>query len=329
MDQNIVRGKCSLTLSAGAYTGTLSVKDTAYVDGGKYMFKPGTTSTEAATININGIGAKSVYKPGLVKINVGDLRADHWYEMIYNSTIDGFQVNLPKVIVAEYDFSVSGGGVGTIDLMTANIPTGLLLKLHDVTIHTRTAPTSSGDALIGFGITDNPYLIHRRTPYSASIFSTSVPFTYSNQPYGSFTLSNPGVGQVDTVVVGGVNVLPSAVAYVTSLAVTAANVAFKINNNPNGNIRAQALGAVVYLYRVVSQQYIRPFSGSSAEYTVTATSSGGILVGSFVDLGSTSPGRNEDAESWISGASKKVTITISGADLTAGKFRLFLPYEVI
>src|ERR687892_917678 len=95
MDVNILRGKSLLSYNSGsnAYTGSLSVADTAYVNGGIYLMYVSAANTSAApTVNYNLIGAKALVKNKNTALAVGDLISGRWYYTIYDSPINSFRV---------------------------------------------------------------------------------------------------------------------------------------------------------------------------------------------------------------------------------------------
>jgi hypothetical protein len=86
--------------SAGAYTYTPTdtAFPTAYAQGETYSFKANFTSVGGDTLNVNGLGAKPLYKPstsGPVAIAAGDLRANEMVQAVYDSSLGsggGFHV---------------------------------------------------------------------------------------------------------------------------------------------------------------------------------------------------------------------------------------------
>ncbi len=93
MDTNIVRGLSLVTLTGADYSGTMSVADTSYVDGGKYLIKPDTNSALNSTLNINSIGAKNIVTSSGANITANALVAGKWYEVVYNAVLDKFEIN--------------------------------------------------------------------------------------------------------------------------------------------------------------------------------------------------------------------------------------------
>lgn len=330
MDQNIIRGKGICTLSGGTvysgstYNVTMSVYDSILVDGGKYLINASTSSYESTTLNINGLGAKPIYKPGLVQINYGDIIADRWYEVIYNQSLDAFEINLPKIIMAQYDFSVLAGAVGNYDL-TSDIPTGIILKPKEGTIQTLTNATSGGLSLLTWGTSVFSNIIDAQVPFTDNRYHPSsmneLWKTKGILLYGSLEITAGAAGTIDTVTVAGVNILNGTVAYSTSLTVTASNVCKNINSNPTNNIRALNSGAVIYLYL----DSLDKFNTYAMAVSATATT---MTVGNFNDFGSLGNVASNECDSYLQSGNAKIRFNIAGADLTAGKFRVYIPYEI-
>jgi hypothetical protein len=80
---------------------------------------------------------------------------------------------------------------------------------------------------------------------------------------GSVTLTGGASGSVDTLLINGVNILTGTVAYNTSLAQTAADVAANINANQT-NYYAVVIGSTVYVYATE-----RIGSGNNGDVTVS------------------------------------------------------------
>ena len=71
--------------TADAITLTVTPAPAAYVEGLRVVFKAASTNTGAATIDLNGLGAKSVKAVGGA-MNAGDIRAGTYYEIMYDGT---------------------------------------------------------------------------------------------------------------------------------------------------------------------------------------------------------------------------------------------------
>jgi len=83
--------------SANAQTLTLAPAITAYVDGMSIRFRAGFTNTNAATLNVNGIGAVDIQRADDSAIKTNDIVADEYYEVVYSSVGTKFILG-PKVV---------------------------------------------------------------------------------------------------------------------------------------------------------------------------------------------------------------------------------------
>lgn len=83
----------TLTTAGGTttYTLTPSVAITAYATGQEFVIKMNATNTGASTINVSGLGAKSLTKGGATALSASDLLIDAVYKIVYDGT--QFQVS--------------------------------------------------------------------------------------------------------------------------------------------------------------------------------------------------------------------------------------------
>lgn len=99
---------------------------------------------------------------------------------------------------------------------------------------------------------------------------------------GTVTLDTGASGSVDTLTVNSIEVMGSATAFDTSLTITAANIATKINNNPfNLLFLATSAGAVVTLTA-------KPGLGALASWAVASTAT--TITTTDVAVGTTTAG---------------------------------------
>ena len=78
--------------SANIYTLTLSPAPTAYVDGMGVVVKVNVANTGAATINVNGLGAKTIVDGKGSALTSGKLRLNGIYSLKYSTTSGNFQL---------------------------------------------------------------------------------------------------------------------------------------------------------------------------------------------------------------------------------------------
>ncbi len=99
--------------STDTYACNLGTAITAYVAGTQYSFKANTANTGAATINFNGLGAKTIvkYQGGAAQtLSNNDIRAGAWVIVMY----DGTNMQLVSTL------GNGGGGGGSGDLVSTN-----------------------------------------------------------------------------------------------------------------------------------------------------------------------------------------------------------------
>lgn len=74
------------TGAANAYVVTLAPAITAYTTGMRIYFKATNANTTASTVNVNGLGVKTISKLGDVALSAGDIKAGQLVELSYDGT---------------------------------------------------------------------------------------------------------------------------------------------------------------------------------------------------------------------------------------------------
>jgi hypothetical protein len=101
--------------SANTYISIIDIdSDLALANGISYWLKYNSTNTSTITLNINGLGAKSVLKYGNVPLTASDLVMGHYYEHIYNGT--AFEITLETNKVVKEYLTASGTDTYTSNL---------------------------------------------------------------------------------------------------------------------------------------------------------------------------------------------------------------------
>jgi len=100
-------------------TGSLTLTPTAYATGNLFSFVAANTNTGATTININGLGAKSITKSGTTALAAGDLVSGQVYLIEYDGT--RFQLINPSTTPPSGILPIANGGTGASTLAGANI----------------------------------------------------------------------------------------------------------------------------------------------------------------------------------------------------------------
>lgn len=139
---------------------------------------------------------------------------------------------------------------GAVNGLAQGMGFGALFNKGSIRIYSGTQPVSADAAVTGTLL--------------GTVTANSAALTQETQATGTVTLATGASGSVDTVTVGGMNIIPDgAVAFNASLTQTAADLASAINRN--GIYTATSSGAVVT---------IKPRPGAGAAhntYVVTAT----------------------------------------------------------
>lgn len=158
------------TTSTTAFVGTLSPAITGYSNRMKVQIKMHATSTGAATLNLNTVGAKKIYLSPTVQAGAGDLIIDQTYIMIYDSALDS----------ASGGFIIIGAS-GMTNPMTTG---GDIIYGGASGVPTRLANGSSGQVLTSSGGTSAPtwgaLAGSTYTPTISNVTNTSALTAYSH-----------------------------------------------------------------------------------------------------------------------------------------------------
>lgn len=103
--------------ASDTYVITLPTSPGSYVNGAVFRFKANTANTGAATLNVNGLGAKSIVKNLNVALATGDILAGQIVEVSYDGT--NLQMVSPTAQSLTYAIGsttkdISGNGAQTI-----------------------------------------------------------------------------------------------------------------------------------------------------------------------------------------------------------------------
>lgn len=128
--------------TANAQTLSLTPAVGAYVAGMKIRFIAGAANTDAATLNVNSVGAVALKYPDGAALVDGSLKAGSVYEAIYDGT--AFRVNAERVIIRAVIATTSGTSkaitgiptnaqriIITLNQVSLNGTDNLLLRLGD------------------------------------------------------------------------------------------------------------------------------------------------------------------------------------------------------
>lgn len=127
--------------ASDTYVITLSPAPTAYVNGQVFHFGANTLNTGAATLNVNGLGAKTIKKWFNQDLITGDIVAGQFVAVIYDSGTDTFQmqspVTTPTPRIKVGTFTTVGAGAFAV--------TGVGFTPKTVLFFAARAPSSGGD----------------------------------------------------------------------------------------------------------------------------------------------------------------------------------------
>jgi hypothetical protein len=122
--------------AADAYVITPTISVGAYFNGLVVVFKATNSNTKAATINVSGLGVKTIKKRTTLDLQAGDIVTDQWVTLVYDGT--NFQLQTPadrQLARAWCKFN----GTATSKTVTNTVDTGL--DQLTVTTHAITAAT--------------------------------------------------------------------------------------------------------------------------------------------------------------------------------------------
>jgi len=202
-----------LTSVSGTDTITASATPaiTAYAAGQTFRFIPANANTGAATINISGLGAKSVTKYGTVALTANDLATNVVYEILYDGTqfqiIGAFQATgtfTPTVVS-------SGGGAPTYSIQVGRytrIGNRVTFNIHVALATTGTLAagnvTIAGLPFATANVADNkPAFSVLATALNASITSPLTADAIENT--SSIRLFSFSAGSVSILTVAGIS----------------------------------------------------------------------------------------------------------------------------
>ncbi len=127
--------------STTAYTGTPNPAITAYATGQKFQIKAHATSTGAATLNLNALGAKKWYMDPTTQTTTGDIVINKIYLVVYDAALDG--------AVGGFLMVSGGGATGSGNVTKVGTPAN-----NQVGVWTGDG-TIEGDADLTFDTTTN------------------------------------------------------------------------------------------------------------------------------------------------------------------------------
>jgi hypothetical protein len=188
--------------SSNAYTLTSGEGLSAYVDGMRFAFQPNADSTGAATLNLDGIGAKKLFMPDGAQVGSGDLDADSIYDVIYDSALDsssgGFKLmGFPDTTLTSGDYLQVSNNLSDVDTASAaasNI--GALQIANDLSdVNSASAAASNIAAL---QISNNLSDVGSTSAAASNIAALQISNNLSDLDTASTARDNLGLGSIAT-----------------------------------------------------------------------------------------------------------------------------------
>lgn len=176
------------------YAITLTPAPTAYAAGQMFTFKPDTSNTGAATLNVNSLGAKTIKKNISSDLDTGDIIANEMCVVLYDGTnFQLLQLYKNVTIYKNGDTTKNAADAST----TQNIAHGLgrTPKKVKITAICKSADTGSAETALATAIT----VYNGTTQSSISNYSTNATPQYANA--NTFTLNAAGAAGTQTGVV--------------------------------------------------------------------------------------------------------------------------------
>lgn len=112
-----------------SYSITVSPVPTSYTSGDSYMFKADVANTDTATLNVNGLGAKTIKKNGTLNLETGDIKAGQICRVTYDGTY--FQLTSAITPPNYFQQEVPVGAVLTGTQNCGSNSTGSVFYIHD------------------------------------------------------------------------------------------------------------------------------------------------------------------------------------------------------
>lgn len=154
-----------------AYTLTLTPALSGYTTGQRFLVKIHTSCGNSPTININGLGAKSIVKNVSTALVTGDLETDKYYLMVYNGT-NFVRINFTLVRPEELSGVSANVTATNLNTLTGGSEGGAL-HYHDVKFGSA-GGNSSTTQTIAHGLGRTPKIVRINAGYADNVGDSLV-----------------------------------------------------------------------------------------------------------------------------------------------------------
>lgn len=332
-------------IAANAYVVTTPGQPTVvYADGNTVEFKPNFTNTGVSTINVNAIGAVPILRFNGSALIAGDLTANVWTTVVYNSTFNAFTVigaGQTAVIPGSISLAAPTNKVGLVAAGGASIsaaPIDATFAIDQGMAPTWTGVhTFSAKPVMNAGLTVTGAAITSSAGLTVSAGTTAVQALTATTGVFNSTLSAAGVTSSAglTVSAGGATI---ATASGVSLTVTgAANIDSALITSPN--TASQSFGLEIRA-GTNSSDYALSVTNAAASLLLKVFGDGGLVAGAatggdkglgtvnatglFINGVAVTAGAGAGGVSSITGTANQIA-----ASASTGAVTLSLPQNVI
>lgn len=172
--------------ASDTYVITLVPAITAYVTGAHYRFKANTANTGAATININGLGAKTIVKVAggiTTALADNDIRSGQWCDLVYDGTNMQIQSTLGNAAAGDVTLAGNNAFTGINSFAGSEVTPANALGAFaiDVTkgLNTKTVSTEQTFTFSGTPATANTWFSLFVTNSDAASHVVTIPSSIS------------------------------------------------------------------------------------------------------------------------------------------------------
>jgi hypothetical protein len=200
-------GAASVVTAAGTdtYTGTMSPSLGAYAAGNTFTFVVPNTNTTAATLNIDGLGAKALTRDGSTALVAGDLVANAEVLVVYDGT--RFQVlnsnsktnfNLSGTLTVAGNTTLSGGTANQVQYLNGSkVLTGSSNLTFDGTTLTANALTTTSTVTVNGGTANGVAYLN-----ASKVLTTGSALTWNGSTFfanGTIQQGNGGAATIGKI----------------------------------------------------------------------------------------------------------------------------------